>query len=97
MTNDANDIRINFGHVAFPYSVEEALLESASYRPDVRIIQTRRNISALKEYFKKHVPPTAAKKDENDESGAIAELLKMLLESKIDGDQENKAALSKEK
>lgn len=91
MANDTSGFKINFGFVAFPYSVEEALVESASYRPDFRVIQTKRNIAGLKEYFKKHVPASPAKKDEN-EDGTVTALLKLLLESKVDSEKENETA-----
>lgn len=84
MKNDTQETALYFGNVAFPFSLEEALCEGASYRPDKRKEEIRKTISEIKEYFKKYNPNIKCKQSGDGSAGDIDELIKLLLEIKFD-------------
>ncbi len=88
MANDTSNVKIDFGRVAFPYSVEDALVESASYRPDERVENVKASLSGLKRYFDKHTP----KAPKNNEDDTVTALLKLIKELKGSDVQEDESA-----
>jgi|GEM_PF-3126441 len=84
MNNKNESFFLNFGNVAYPFTVEDALEGGgASYRKDEIVEQTKITISEIRNFMTKFQPlisPVSADGSQDDEG--LIEALKLLLDAR---------------